>query len=234
MAMPKTDAPIKAVKPTRGRGKQKYPFDQEAAIAYLSKKDRKLMNLIKSTGSFTMDLQDMHSCFDTLMESIVYQQLTGKAAATILKRVKALYADCFPLPERLLDTADDTLRQAGLSRAKVAALKDLAEKTVAGAIPEIHELSKLSDEKIVEILSSVRGIGEWTVQMLLIFRLGRPDVLPINDYGIRKSFALVYGLEDLPKPKELLAHGERWRPYRSVASWYLWRATDKPQNKARK
>lgn len=204
------------------------PFDYEVAVAHLSKKDPVMRRVIKSVGPFTLQIEHMQSCFETLMESIVYQQLTGKAAATILGRVKLLYgSDAFPSAQAVLETPDDLLRSAGLSRSKVAALKDLSRLTVDGHIPEISELQKYNDEKIVELLTAVRGIGEWTVHMLLLFRMGRPDILPINDYGVRKGFARAYKLTDLPKPKELLAHGERWRPYRSVASWYLWRVLDK-------
>lgn len=202
-------------------------FDPEHAIAHLSKNDPVLRKVIKGVGPFTLQVEAMQSCFETLMESIVYQQLTGKAAATILGRVKQLYgSDDFPHPEDVLATADEVLRSAGLSGSKAAALKDLASRTVAGSIPTIDDLHQHDDDRIIELLTPVRGIGEWTVQMLLIFRLGRPDVLPINDYGVRKGFARAYGLDDLPKPKELLAHGEKWRPYRSVAAWYMWRVLD--------
>ena len=168
----------------------------------------------------------MQSPFETLLESIVYQQLTGKAAATILGRVKALYETDFPKPQQILDTADDTLRAAGLSRAKVASIKDLARKELDGVIPAIDHLHTMPDDEIVEKLTLVRGIGEWTVQMLLIFRLGRPDVMPTNDYGVRKGYALTFAKDDLPTAKELAKHAERWRPWRTLAAWYLWRALD--------
>ncbi|MBY0357359.1 MAG: DNA-3-methyladenine glycosylase [Candidatus Obscuribacterales bacterium] len=201
----------------------------KSALVHLQKQDPLLAKVIEQVGPYKLAVEEMQNCFETLLESIVYQQLTGKAAATILGRVKTAFGKGkFPTPQRLLKASDDELRSAGLSYAKVAAIKDLAAKTLAGEIPEIAELSHLSDEEIIRLLSSVRGIGEWTVQMLLIFRLGRPDVLPTNDYGVRKGFAKAYGLNELPKPKELLQAGECWRPYRSVAAWYLWRILDTP------
>ncbi|MGH7272543.1 MAG: DNA-3-methyladenine glycosylase family protein, partial [Polyangiaceae bacterium] len=130
--------------------------------------------------------------------------------------------------ERLLGAGDEKLRACGLSAAKLAALRDLAAKTLDGTVPAVEELNLLGDDAIVDRLTQIRGIGRWTVQMLLIFRLGRPDVLPIDDYGVRKGFALAYRKKELPTPKELAAFGERWRPYRTVASWYLWRVLDKP------
>ncbi len=201
-------------------------FDPKEAAEHIAKRDKKLARVIKDVGPCSLELAAMQDCFETLLESIVYQQLTGKAAATILGRVKALYKNDFPSPQQLLKTSDESLRAVGLSRAKTLAVKDLAEKTRAGVLPEIEELSEMDDQEIVEILSSVRGIGEWTAQMLLIFRLGRPDVMPANDYGVRKGLAKAYKLDDLPSPKELLGYAEKWRPYRTVASWYLWRVLE--------
>jgi DNA-3-methyladenine glycosylase II len=202
------------------------PFDVESATAELRQSDAKLRKLIDRIGPCKLELQHMQDTFETLLESIVYQQLTGKAAATILGRVKDIYGSRFPTPQEVLRTEDDTIRAAGLSRAKLAAIKDLALKADTGLIPDIEQLHELDNNEIVERLTAVRGIGEWTVQMLLIFRLGRPDVLPINDYGVRKGFGLIYLKGDLPAPKELLKHGERWRPWRTLASWYLWRSLD--------
>lgn len=161
------------------------------------------------------------------MRSIVYQQLNGTAAATILGRVKALYPRRrFPKPEDFLATPDEKLRAAGLSRAKTAAIKDLSSKTLAGVVPSARAIVQMSNEEILERLTTVRGVGPWTVEMLLIFTLGRPDVLPATDYGVRKGFALTYGLKELPKPKELLAFGEKWKPHRTTAAWYFWRALE--------
>jgi 3-methyladenine DNA glycosylase/8-oxoguanine DNA glycosylase len=156
--------------------------------------------------------------FDALAESIAYQQLSGKAAATIFGRVRALYPKRKWLdPEQLLATPDETLRAAGLSRAKTAALKDLAAKTIDGTVPTGRALIRMSDDEIVTRLTAVRGIGRWTVEMLLLFDLGRPDVWPVDDYGVRRQ---------LPTPKQLMKFGEKWRPYRSMAAWYFWRALD--------
>jgi 3-methyladenine DNA glycosylase/8-oxoguanine DNA glycosylase len=162
------------------------------------------------------------------MESIVYQQLTGRAASTIFNRVLALFRPRrVPRPQDLVEIPEEKLRAAGLSRAKTLALKDLAAKALDGTVPaSARELEKLSDAEIVARLTAVRGIGPWTVEMLLIFRLARPDVLPATDYGVRKGFARIQGAKELPSAKELLAYGERWRPYRSIASWYLWRVLD--------
>jgi DNA-3-methyladenine glycosylase II len=165
--------------------------------------------------------------FDALAESIAYQQLSGKAAATIFGRVRALYPKRKWLdPEQLLATPDETLRAAGLSRAKTAALKDLAAKTIDGTVPAGRALIRMSDDEIITRLTAVRGIGRWTVEMLLLFDLGRPDVWPVDDYGVRKGFAKTFGRRKLPTPKQLLKFGEKWRPYRSMAAWYFWRALD--------
>jgi DNA-3-methyladenine glycosylase II len=168
--------------------------------------------------------------FDALAESIAYQQLSGKAAATIFGRVRALYPKRKWLdPEQLLATPDQALRAAGLSRAKTAALKDLAAKTIDGTVPTGRALIRMSDDEIITRLTAVRGIGRWTVEMLLLFDLGRPDVWPVDDYGVRKGFAKTFGRRKLPTPKQLMKLGEKWRPYRSVAAWYFWRALDKPK-----
>ena len=167
--------------------------------------------------------------FDALAESIAYQQLNGKAAATIWKRVRALYPKRKWLdPAKVLATPDEALRAAGLSRSKTAALKDLAAKVVEGTVPSGRALLRMSDEEIIARLTLVRGIGRWTVQMLLLFDLGRPDVWPVDDYGVRKGFAKTFRKRKLPTPKQLMKHGEKWRPYRSVAAWYFWRALDQP------
>ncbi|HJW37070.1 MAG TPA: hypothetical protein VJ420_00445, partial [Candidatus Udaeobacter sp.] len=168
--------------------------------------------------------------FDALAESIAYQQLNGKAAAAIWNRVRALYPKRKRLdPAKVLATPDETLRAAGLSRAKIAAIKDLAAKTLDGTVPSSRTLLRMSDDEIVARLTTVRGIGRWTVEMLLLFDLGRPDVWPVDDYGVRKGFAKTFGKRKLPTPKQLMKFGEKWRPYRSVAAWYFWRAVDQPE-----
>lgn len=168
-----------------------------------------------------------HSLFQALARSIVYQQLTGKAAATILGRVTRLFAPKrFPTPRDLLEIAPERLRAAGLSTAKTAALRDLAARALDGTVPSLPLVRRMHDEEIIERLTAVRGVGRWTVEMLLIFKLGRPDVLPVGDLGVRKGFALTFGKRKLPQPSLMHHRGKRWRPYRSVASWYLWRALE--------
>ncbi|MBA3883976.1 MAG: DNA-3-methyladenine glycosylase 2 family protein [Chthoniobacterales bacterium] len=166
--------------------------------------------------------------FDALAESIAYQQLSGKAAATIWGRVRALYGKRNWLdPKKVLATPDETLRACGLSGAKTAAFKDLAAKTLDGTVPRSGTaLAALSDEEIIERLTAVRGIGRWTVEMLLLFDLGRPDVWPVTDLGVQKGYAKTFGKRKLPKPKELQRIGDKWRPHRSAAAWYFWRALD--------
>jgi 3-methyladenine DNA glycosylase/8-oxoguanine DNA glycosylase len=161
-----------------------------------------------------------------LAEAIVYQQLTGRAAATIYARVCALFPGAHRgfTPQHILRASDAKLRGAGLSRAKTLALRDLARRAARDELPTLAEARGLDDAALVERLTQVRGIGRWTVEMLLIFRLGRPDVLPVDDYGVRKGYAVAFGKRSLPEPRELARIGARWAPYRTVAAWYLWRA----------
>ncbi len=213
---------------------RKLPFDPVEAVAHLKASDAKLGELIDRVGEFRLRLDPAPSPFESLLESILYQQLHGKAAATIHRRVREYFGGD-PAPRLLLDTPDERLRACGVSGNKIKALKDLAARTLDGTVPTNAAIRKMSDAEIVERLTEVRGIGPWTVEMLLIFRLGRPDVLPATDYGVRKGYALTFlrvprtrPLEaaDLPRPEVLLKRGKRWAPYRSVASWYLWRACD--------
>jgi DNA-3-methyladenine glycosylase II len=199
----------------------------KAAIKHLTGSDRVLAGLIRRVGPCRLVLHRNGGPFRTLVKSVAHQQLNGIAAATILKRVRTLYPHLeFPTPEDLLATPDDRLRGAGLSRAKIASIKDIAAKTLEGVVPASRAIARLSDAEIMERLTAIRGVGPWTVEMLLIFKLGRLDVLPATDFGVRKGFAMTYRRKELPTPAELLAHGERWRPYRSIAAWYLWRALD--------
>ena len=213
---------------------RKLPFDPVEAIAHLKKNDAKLGVLIHRVGDFKLRLDPAPSPFESLVESILYQQLHGKAAATIHRRVREFFGGD-PTPEQLLGVPDDPLRAAGVSGNKIKAMRDLAAKTLAGIVPSNATIKKMPDADIVERLTEVRGIGPWTVEMLLIFRLGRPDVLPVTDYGVRKGYALTFmrlpksrpiEAADLPKPDVLFRRGRRWAPFRSVASWYLWRACD--------
>ncbi len=187
--------------------------------------DPALARLMDRIGPPTLTRTEMASPFEALARAIVYQQLSGKAAATILGRVEALFPRRRLTPEGLATMDDASLRAAGLSRGKTAAMRDLARHTLGGTVPTKAALARLGDEEIVERLTVVRGIGRWTVQMLLMFRLGRPDILPIDDFGVRKGYAIAFG-GAMPTPKELAEHGRRWRPNRTLASWYLWRATD--------
>lgn len=199
----------------------------DQTIQYLSAADKVLGRLIRKVGPCTLKPEKNVSPFQSLVESVAYQQLTGKAAATILGRVKDLFpTQKFPKPEDLIKISEEPLRIAGLSRAKIVAVKDIAAKTLSGVVPTAKEIRKLSNEEILERLTTIRGVGPWTVEMLLMFQLGREDVLPATDYGVRKGFALTYKLDELPTPQELLAHGEKWRPYRTTAAWYMWRALE--------
>jgi 3-methyladenine DNA glycosylase/8-oxoguanine DNA glycosylase len=202
-------------------------FDPEAACAHLTQADPELGQLIARAGEFTMRPPPELSLFAALARSIAHQQLTGKAAETILGRVNRLFAPRrFPTPRDLLEISPERLREAGLSAAKTAALRDLAAKTLDGTVPSLARIRRMEDEEIIATLTQVRGIGRWTVEMLLMFKLGRPDVFPVQDLGIRKGFALTFRKRKLPEPTAMHRRGGRWRPYRSVASWYLWRALE--------
>jgi 3-methyladenine DNA glycosylase/8-oxoguanine DNA glycosylase len=206
-----------------------FGFDPELAVRHLREADAALGRLIDGVGPFRMQLQRTPSVFGALAEAIVFQQLNGKAAATIFARLCSLFPNP-PLgltPERILRASDQKLRSAGLSGSKALSLRDLAQKTKDGTIPSLVEIRKLSDDEIIERLTEVRGVGKWTAEMLLIFRLGRPDVLPVDDFGVRKGFALTFKRREPPAKADLEKRGERWRPYRTVASWYLWRAAER-------
>ena len=207
-------------------------FDLAAAATHLAERDECLKRLIAEMVPFQMDQDPLQSPYEALLEAIAYQSISGKAAATIYGRIKALSATGrAPSPQEMLKLRKSVLRKAGLSGAKVLAMKDVAQKTLDGVVPALEQAEKISDEELVERLVSVRGIGAWTVEMFLIFRLGRPDVLPIHDLGVKKGWSVAYGKKHMPKPKELLAFGERWRPYRTVASWYMWRAFERAGQK---
>jgi DNA-3-methyladenine glycosylase II len=197
------------------------------AHRHISKSHPNMAQLIRRSRRYGIIPPVSLRPFDALAESIAYQQLNGKAAATIWKRVRALYPKRKWLdPVKVLATPDEALRAAGLSRSKTAALKDLAAKVVDGTVPTGRALLQMGDDEIIARLTQVRGIGRWTVEMLLLFDLGRPDVWPVDDYGVRKGFAKTFRKRNLPTPKQLMKYGEKWRPYRSVAAWYFWRALD--------
>jgi len=195
---------------------------------HLSKIDPVMCRLIEEIGPFTLKPRVRRSPFESLARAIAYQQLHDKAAESILKRFIALFPGRrFPRPAELLATNVRSIRQAGFSRAKVLALRDLAAKTLDGTVPTGRAVKKLDDDAIIERLVEVRGIGRWTVEMLLIFQLGRPDVLPVDDFGVRNGFRIAYGRRTMPTPKQVLRYGERWKPHRTAAAWYLWRAADR-------
>ncbi|MEW6268164.1 MAG: DNA-3-methyladenine glycosylase 2 family protein [Thermodesulfobacteriota bacterium] len=204
------------------------PFDLDEATRTLAARDERLAELIATTRPFAIHADEPRSPYEALLRSIAYQSISGKAAETIFARVRALGRDGrLPTPEEMLRLRTPALRKAGLSAAKVLAMKDLARKTIDAVVPTLAQARRMSDEELVERLVSVRGIGVWSVEMFLIFRLGRPDVLPVHDLGVRKGWCVTYGKSHLPRPQDLLAFGERWRPYRSVASWYMWRAFER-------
>ena len=235
---------------------RKPSYSPAEAVAALSARDPKLARLIQRAGPFTMKLASKQSPFEALLESIIYQQLHGKAAATIHARLLASFAEPnhpdtlgappsaasslgaglpHPTAQHILDAPNEQLRAAGLSHNKALAVRDLAAKTLDGTVPTLARIRLLSDQEIIDHLTQVRGIGKWTVEMFLIFRLGRPDILPVTDYGVRKGFALTFGKlkpsdkvtpADLPKPAVIEARAKKWHPWCSVASWYLWRACD--------
>jgi DNA-3-methyladenine glycosylase II len=233
--------------PRRTGPTRKLSYDPAAAIAALSTADPKLAKLIARVGPLTMRLATNQSPFEALTESIIYQQVHGRAAAAIHARLIAGFqpmptlTPIHPTPEQILDCPTPQLRAAGLSANKTLALRDLAAKTLDGTVPTLARIRRMSDEAIIEHLTQVRGIGKWTVEMMLIFRLGRTDVFPTSDYGVRKGFALTFqGLKPttkvtpdlLAKPADMERRAKKWAPWRSVASWYLWRACDLAANKS--
>ena len=202
-------------------------YDWDRALAHLRRRDRAMKRIIDIVGPRKpARLGSAQTPFATLLRSIVYQQLSGKAAGSIHRRLLALFPRGRPSARALLALSEAELRAVGLSRSKVLSVHDLAEKAVARQLPSRRALDAMDDEAIIERLTGIRGVGRWTAEMLLIFTLGRPDVLPVTDLGVRRGFMVCQGNGELPEPAELLEHGETWRPWRSVASWYLWRASE--------
>lgn len=201
-------------------------YSRTAAMKHLRATSPEMDALIEAAGTFDVRPdQDLYP-YPYLLRSIVFQQLNGVAASTIHGRVLDLFGGEVPAPEVLAEADVDALRSAGLSAAKAASIQDLARHAAAGELPTHEEVPKLSDLELVDRLTVVRGIGPWTVHMLLMFRLGRPDVLPTGDFGVREGWRMLHGDERQPTPTEFRAATESWRPYRSVASWYMWRAVD--------
>ena len=198
------------------------------ALAHLRKNDPVLAKIIAEVGPCRLKPNAEGTHFDHVVRAIVYQQLSGKAAATIHGRVKALFGGRNPTPQELLSTPEESLRGAGLSRQKLGYLRDFAQRIVEGEVP-IDSLHELDDEAVIEALTKVKGIGRWTAQMFLMFRLGRPNVLPTVDLGINKAVMRAYGLRRMPKPKQLLKIGASWAPFATVACWYLWRSLELPR-----
>ncbi len=196
-------------------------------IAHLSRVDSNMERLIGAAGELRIEIEPDCHPFQSLAGAIVYQQLHASAARAILGRFVAKFGNgSFPTPQAVLAARTRALRSVGLSFAKIAALKDLAAKSIAGIVPDRESLTLLSDDEVIERLTQVRGVGRWTVEMLLIFQLRRTDVLPVDDFGVRNGFRLAYGLRKMPTPKALRLYGARWAPHRSAAAWYLWRACD--------
>jgi len=207
------------------------PAELTAFRRKLARVDPVLANLIRAAGRFTHVPNEEHTPFHTLARAIAHQQLSGTAAESIFGRFCGLYSSGEQVialleAELVLDTPDQKLRACGLSFAKIASIKDLAAKTIDGVVPGYDLLHTLENEEIIERITQVRGIGRWTVEMMLMFRMGRPDVLPVDDFGVRNGFRLAYGLRGMPTTRALAEYGARWAPFRSVAAWYLWRAVD--------
>lgn len=202
-------------------------FDLDSAIAHLSKRDKKLGRWIAKIGMLEVDGWDKSfDTVDSLARSILYQQLSGKAAATIVGRVEKAIGSKKINAKSLARVQDEQLRACGVSGNKTLALRDLAARAAQGEIPSAAKFSVLSNDEIIEKLVAVRGIGRWTVEMMLMFRLGRPDVLPVDDLGVRKGAQILDKLEVMPTPKELILRGEKWAPYRTLAAMYCWRIAD--------
>lgn len=203
-----------------------------AALKHLSEVDPVMAKLILEIGACTLVPETRRSPFQSLVQAVAHQQLNGMAAGTILGRFKKLFPGRkFPRPEDLAGVTDEQIRACGFSFAKIKAIRDIAEKTLSGVVPTAREIVQLPDEEIISRLTEVRGVGRWTVEMLLIFQLGRLDVLPVDDFGVRAGFRAAYKKREMPRPKELLNFGERWRPHATTAAWYLWRAADAAKKK---
>ena len=198
-----------------------------AALNHLSAVDPVMARLIREIGVCQLEHEPWRSPFQSLVQAVAHQQLNGTAANTILTRFKKLFPRRrFPKPADLAKVTDEQIRACGFSFAKISAIRDIADKALDGTIPTSRQIEKLGDEEIIERLTAARGVGRWTVEMLLIFQLGRKDVLPVDDFGVRNGFRLAYKKRGMPKPKVLLKFGNRWRPHGTTAAWSLWRAAD--------
>ena len=209
-----------------------FGFDPGTAVRHLRAADPQLAAVIDATGPFSMELKTSRSTFAALAEAIVYQQLSNKAAATIFGRLCALFprGPAGLAPDNLQALTDLKIRSCGISRPKLKSLRDLARRAAAGEVPSLAASRRLDDDAIVDKLVAIHGIGRWSAEMFLMFRLGRPDVLPVDDYSLRKAYAKAFSKRKLPTQDQLRKAGEKWRPYRTVASWYLWRVLEAPKD----
>jgi DNA-3-methyladenine glycosylase II len=206
-----------------------------AAHKHLSTVDPVMARLIRELGECELKPETRRSPFQSLVQAVAHQQLNGTAANTILTRFRKLFPGRkFPRPEDLAGVTDEQIRACGFSYAKIKAIRDIAAKTISGVVPTSRAIVKLSDDEIIARLTEVRGVGRWTVEMLLIFQLGREDVLPVDDFGVRAGFQAAYKKRTMPKPKQLLAYGRRWRPHATTAAWFLWRAADAAKDAKKK
>jgi DNA-3-methyladenine glycosylase II len=203
-------------------------YDWDQAAAHIVRADARMAKVIRAADHQRLEIRRVRTPFEYLLRAIIYQQLAGAAARTIHGRLLDLFPRRRPHPEVLLKLRAPRLRKAGVSANKQKAIKDLAKRALAGEVPGYAALSRMEDDEIIRVLTQVHGIGRWTVEMLLMFQLGRPDVLPVDDLGVRKGFAKAYGMSQMPKPKELAELAQAWQPYRSVGSWYCWRALELP------
>jgi len=203
--------------------KRPLPYDPEAARKHLLKADPVIREIVRSIGPFTIEVRGQP--YESLVRAVLYQQLAGPAASAIERRFLAMYGDRTPTAEQLALATDEHLRTAGISRQKASYMRSIGEHFQNRTLTD-RKLRRMSDEAIIEGVTQIRGVGRWTADMLLMFCIGRPDVLPVGDLGIQNAMKLAYGLETAPKPVEMEAIAEPWRPYRSAGSWYLWRRTD--------
>jgi len=203
------------------------------AVTHLSGACPRFAALIQRVGPPGLRVERGRGLYEALVRAIAHQQLHGKAAEAILGRFRALYPDeIFPAPDQVLETRDEVLRGCGFSAAKLAAIRDICAKTLDGTVPTRRQATRLPDDVLIERLTTIRGVGRWTVEMLLIFTLGRPDVLPVDDFGVREGYRVLYELETQPKPRALAELALPWAPHRSMATWYLYRAVEEARRQA--
>lgn len=201
------------------------------AMRHLSASDPRFAGLIRRIGKPRLEVERQRSPYEALVRAIAHQQLHGNAARAILARFEALFpSDGFPVPEAVLAAPEDALRGCGFSATKIASIRDICAHAKNGTIPSRRGSARLSDDALIERLTVIRGVGRWTVEMLLIFTLGRPDILPVDDFGVREGYRVLFGLDEQPKPRALAEIGQAWAPYRSFATWYMYRAVEEARN----